>query len=130
LKISELVALAKTFGGLGMHCCADAEHQFESFRKIPGWYAFNRVASGNGYDSLLEHFGGEAAPVHVLAWLSEEDIEHLVRNAPEGTRFIFNLCGTTIEEAKIWLDKMRTLSPRQAHEPKQDANQAMEATSQ
>lgn len=110
--LPELVDLAQTFGGLGMHCCADAEHQFESFKKIPGFYAFNRVSARKGYAPLLDHFTGPTAPVHVLAWIPDDDIAYLVRNAPEGTRFIFNLCGTTMEEARIWLDKMRGIAPR------------------
>ena len=110
--LPELVDLSESFGGLGMHCCADAEHQFESFKKIPDFYAFNRVAAQRGYAPLLDHFTGRAAPVHVLAWLSEKEIEHLVRNAPAGTRFIFNACGTSIENARPWLARMRGLSPR------------------
>lgn len=111
--LPELVDLAVTFGGLAMHCCADAEHQFEGFARIPGFYAFNRVKSKRGYAPLLNHFTGSTSPVHVLAWISEEEIKYLINNAPEGTRFIFNLCGTTVEEAKPWLDRMRTLSPRE-----------------
>ncbi len=110
--LPELVDLAKTFGGLGMHCCADAEHQFESFNKIPNFYGFNRVQSKHGYDPILEHFGGPDAPVHVLAWVSDEDTEHLIKTAPEGTRFIFALLGAEPNEAKAWLHKMRALSPR------------------
>jgi hypothetical protein len=109
--LPELVDLSKTFGGLGMHCCATAEHQFESFKKIPGFYAFNRVAAQRGYAPLLDHLAGQTAPVHVLAWVSEQDIAYLVRNAPVGTRFIFNLCGTTMEAAKPWLARMRELNP-------------------
>ena len=110
--LPELVDLSETFGGLGMHCCAAAEHQFESFKKIPKFYAFNRVAAQRGYAPLLDHLAGKAAPVHVLAWISEQDIEHLVRNAPIGTRFIFNLCGTTVDEARPWLSRMRKFSLR------------------
>lgn len=128
--LPELVDLAETFGGLGMHCCADAEHQFESFKEIPGFYAFKRVAAQQGYAPLLEHFTGDTAPVHVLAWISEEDIEYLVRGAPDRTRFIFNLCGTTVDEARSWLERMRTLSPRQDQAPTTEANKAIEATSQ
>jgi len=46
----------------------------------------------------------------VLAWISEDDIERLVANAPEGTRFIFYLLDATIDDAKTWLKKMRKLS--------------------
>lgn len=105
--LSELVDLSETFGGLGMHCCAAAEHQFESFKKIPNFYAFNRVAAQQGYAPLLDHFSGKSAPVHVLAWVSEPEIQHLVRHAPVGTRFIFNLCGGSIENARPWLARMR-----------------------
>jgi hypothetical protein len=110
--LPELVDLSGTFGGLGMHCCADAEHQFESFRKIPNFYVFNRVAARRGYAPLLDYFAGDSAPIHVLAWISDEDIEYLIRNAPSGTRFIFVFSGSKDEDAKPWLDRMRALSPR------------------
>jgi hypothetical protein len=35
-----------------------------------------------------------------------------MRDAPADTRFIFNLLGATIDEAKQWLDRMRQASPR------------------
>lgn len=126
--LPELVDLSETFGGVGMHCCAAAEHQFESFKKIPNFHAFNRVAAQRGYAPLLDHLAGKAAPVHVLAWISEQDIEYLVRNAPAGTRFIFNLCGTTVDDARPWLSRMRELSPRTASGQRGEANQATEAT--
>ena len=110
--LPELIDLSKTFGGLGMHCCADAEHQFERFRKIPNFYAFNRVAARQGYAPLLNLLCGHDGPVHVLAWISEEDIETLIRNAPDGTRFIFVFSGSKDEDAKPWLERMRALSPR------------------
>ncbi|MCE9616038.1 MAG: hypothetical protein K8T26_17340 [Lentisphaerae bacterium] len=110
--LPELVDLARTFGGLGMHCCATAEHQFERFKQIPGFYAFNRVAAKQGYAPILKHFSGPSAPVHVLAWLEDTDMEMLVREAPEGTRFIFNRTGVSVEEAQPWLARMRALCAR------------------
>lgn len=110
--LPELVDIAKTFGGLGMHCCADAEHQFEHFKRIPGFYAFNRVKAQHGYAPLLDHFTGPTAPVHVLAWIEDSEAEDLVRRAPTGTRFIFNKISVTEEEARLWLAKMRVSCPR------------------
>ncbi len=107
--LPELVDLAETFGGLGMHCCAAAEHQFPSFQKIPNFYAFNRVSSGKGYLPLLDHFAGEGSPVHVLAWLSDEQTAELLARAPAGTRFIFNLMGAEEPDAQAWLDRMHAL---------------------
>lgn len=33
--LPELAALSRHFGCIGMHCCADSEHQWKSFHKIP-----------------------------------------------------------------------------------------------
>lgn len=111
--LPEMVDLAETWGGFGMHCCAAAEHQFESFKKIPGFYGFNRVAAaGRGYATLLDHFSGPGNPVHVLAWVPEDDIRMLIEKADPGTRFVFVLMGAELDEARRWLDAMRRLSPR------------------
>ncbi len=113
--LPELIDLSHTFGGLGMHCCADAEHQFPGFKHIPNFYAFNRVAASAGphrgsYLSLLEHFAGPAAPVHCLAWLTDETIEQLLARAPVGTRFIFVQMGGDDALAARWLERGRTLA--------------------
>ncbi len=110
--LPELVDLSETFGSLGMHCCADAEHQFPLFKRIPNLYGFNRVAARRGYDPILEHFGGPDAPVHALAWIGEEETERLIREAPEGTRFIFVLGTDDREVGKRWYERMRRSSPR------------------
>ena len=110
--LPEMIDLSVSFGGLGMHCCASAEHQFKLFRRIPNFYAFNRVSAARGYEPILESLGGPEGPVHVLGWVTAEDTEMLIRKAPAGTRFIFNLLGASLEDARIWLDRMRQLSAR------------------
>ncbi len=108
--LPELNDLSDTFGGLGMHCCADAEHQFPGFNKIRNFYAFNRVQARQGYLPILDHFAGPGSPVHCLAWVSDEVIEQLVTRAPAGTRFIFVKMGGEVDEAVRWLEKGRSLS--------------------
>ena len=108
--LPELNDLADTFGGVGMHCCADAEHQFPGFNKINNLYGFNRVSSKRGYLPLLEHFAGPAGPVHCLAWVPEDIMEQLITQAPAGTRFIFTNMNADDEAAAEWLAKGRSLS--------------------
>ncbi len=36
LFLPELADLSARYGGLGMHCCANARHQWEGFKRIPG----------------------------------------------------------------------------------------------
>ena len=108
--LPEMLDLAETFGGLGMHCCADAEHQFESFKKIPGWYAFNRVAGRQGWRPVIEQFdGSDETPVMVLAWMEDDDMEMLIREAPDGMRFIFQKNTDDLDEAKQWIEFGRNL---------------------
>lgn len=101
--LPEIKDLSETFGGIGMHCCASAEHQFPIFNEIPGWYAFNRVPAQKGIETILDHFSGPQAPVHCLAWMDDEKTDWLIRNAAEGTRFIFTFFGT-VEDQKRWFD--------------------------
>jgi len=108
--LPEMVDLAETFGGIGMHCCASAEHQFESFTKIPNLYGFNRVQAQQGWLPILEHFAGPGSPTHVLDWIADEAIAQLLAQAPSGTRFIFQKTIDDIDEAKAWLDGMRALA--------------------
>jgi hypothetical protein len=110
--LPELIDLSQTFGGLGMHCCANAEHQFESFKKIPNFYAFNRVAPDRRYDTLPACFPEPDAPVFVLAWMPDDQLEALLRTAHPQTRFIFVRNNLTVDEAREWLDSCRALSPR------------------
>lgn len=113
--LPELVEMSETFGGLGMHCCADADHQFPLFARIPNFYAFNRVLPSqgkSGFDPMLEHLAGADGPVHVLSWISDDIIGKLIREAPKGTRFIFAKLGVDADAATAWLEHMHTLSPR------------------
>jgi hypothetical protein len=117
--LPELVDLAETFGGIGMHCCANAEHQFAAFRKIPNFYGFNRVRAQQGYRTILDHLAGPGSPTHVLAWIEAEDVAYLVQHAPPGTRFIFQHFAEDADDARSWLDRMRRIAsapdkPREA----------------
>lgn len=107
--LPELVELSETFGGVGMHCCADADHQFESFKQIPNFYAFNRCPTvrGQEYDAMLRVLGGPQGPVFVPGGLPDEQTRKLLDDAPAGSRFIFHCPHQEADEAKRWLERMR-----------------------
>ena len=119
----EILDLSATFGGFGMHCCAAAEHQFPSFMKIPNFYAFNRVQvlqSPKGVEDIFPVLAGPHGPVHVIGWQTLEQFEALIRKAPEGTRFIFDVTPCTFagvhgsyDESRRIVERLRKLSPRQ-----------------
>lgn len=107
--LPELVELSEAFGGVGMHCCADADHQFPSFREIPNFYAFNRCVTfrGQAYGEMLRVLGGPAGPVFVPGWPSEEQVKMLLEQAPEGSRFIFHCPHQEADKAKAWMEQWR-----------------------
>jgi hypothetical protein len=110
--LPELVALSQAFGGLGMHCCANAQHQFSLFRRIPNFYAFNRVPTGVGWeqDNALEVLGGPAGPVMVPGWVAVPDVAVMLRKAPAGTRFIFNSAAVEdVASGRQWLEAARAV---------------------
>lgn len=39
--LGELIDISERYGQIGIHCCADSEHQWENFRKIPGLVMLN-----------------------------------------------------------------------------------------
>lgn len=110
--LPELVEMSHTFGGFGMHCCADAEHQFESFKKIPNFYAFNRVQARRGYQPASDVLGGPEGPVLALAWVGEDDKVKLIREAPAGTRFMFTVGDGTVDGTRREIERLRAVAPR------------------
>jgi len=109
--LPELNDLSEAFGGVAMHCCADAEHQFPGFNRVENFYAFNRVQSKRGYLPLLDHFTGPDAPVHCLGTLPVETVEALVTGAPAGTRFVLQHMGDKDDAvAAEWLARCREIA--------------------
>ena len=112
--LPSLLDLSKEFGSVAMHCCANARHQFELFRKIPNFYAFNRVPTKKGWeeDNAMETLGGPSGPV-MIPLASSDTIPLMLQKAPSGTRFVFlDLGAASVDEARRWLDESQTAAER------------------
>ncbi len=104
--LPSLVDLSDTFGGLFMHCCATADHQYASFRRIPRLRGLNRVFQTPGPRPAIDTFSGHS--VLIMAWHSEEEIYQMLRWAHPDTRFLFNPnAPATLDETKALLDRLR-----------------------
>jgi len=108
--LPSLVDLSDTFGGLFMHCCAAADHQYPSFRKIPNLRGLNRVFQSPGARPAIEAFSGHT--VLVMAWIGEQDVYNLLDMALPGTRFLFNMPQQPLEESKRTYERLRARCPR------------------
>jgi len=108
--LPSLTALSETFGGLFMHCCATADHQYEGFKKIPNLRGLNRVFQEPGPRPAIEAFSGRT--VLIQAWLGPNEVwEHLEMSLPD-TRWVF--CPNPLEgdDAKRFMDEFRRRCPR------------------
>jgi hypothetical protein len=108
--LPSLVDLSVTFGGLFVHCCATADHQYASFKKIPNLRGLNRVFQAPGPRPAIEAFSGQT--VLMMAWIDEEKVREMVGMALSNTRFLFNMPAKPLDEAKRTFERLRSLCPR------------------
>lgn len=96
----ELVFLSEHFGGLGIHCCADARHQWGNFRDLPGLKLINhhlpptRDAGQYLMDSF--RFYGHGIAQMPGGWSPAGPADTWPSQFPEGTRIVF---GASVEDA-------------------------------
>lgn len=109
----ELIALSERFGGIGIHCCADARHQWENFRDIPGLKLINhnapptRKASEYIPDSL-RFYGARVAQMPV-GWTPDGAPESWPSQFPEGTRVVFEVQAEDADQAAAIADHLRKI---------------------
>ena len=62
--LPELVSLSERYGGIGMHCCANARHQWENFKRIPNLRMLNLVQPPEITRQAYEYFADHVAQTH------------------------------------------------------------------
>jgi hypothetical protein len=106
-----LADLSETYGGLFMHCCAAADHQYRSFLKIPNLRGLNRVfQQGPGFEPAIAAFSGRA--VLMMAWQGEDYLCRMLDAARPDTRFLFDIASGSLDEARGIYERMRARCPR------------------
>ena len=81
--------LSREFGGIFVHCCATADHQYPMFNKVPNLRGINRVFQAAGPRPAIEAFSGRT--VLVMGWADERGVCDLLDMALPDTRFLFNV---------------------------------------
>ncbi len=109
-SLPSLVALSKEFGGLFVHCCAAADHQYGAFRKIPNLRGLNRVFQSPGPMPAIRAFSGKT--VLMQAWLDEKEIGSFLEMALPDTRYLFNPGPLPADEAKALVERFKKATGR------------------
>lgn len=105
-----LVELSRTFGGLFMHCCATADHQYGEFRKIPQLRGLNRVFQAPGPKPAIDAFSGHT--VFVQSWCPVDFYAEMLAMARPDSRFLFNLGPLPPADADAAYARLRGLCGR------------------
>lgn len=114
-SLPSLAQLSADFGGISIHCCATADHQYQGFLKIPNLRGLNRVFQASGPGPAIAAFSGKA--VIVMAWISESTVYRFLEMARPHTRYLFNLGAMPLDEAKAVYERIRARAPLAAGQP-------------
>jgi hypothetical protein len=108
---AELAHLSRRFGGLGIHCCADARHQWRNFRDLPGLRLINHNAppTRDAREYLLDalgFYGGRVAQMPV-GWTPAGPAHTWPLQVPEGTRVVFEMPAASAAEAAALANRLQ-----------------------
>lgn len=100
-----LTELSNRYGGIFLHCCANADHQYEGLQKLPNFRGFNRELGASDRRLTVNTFAGKT--VLNVAWQTIEAIEGLLDMAKPDSRFMFNIDSADIDDAKRMYERIR-----------------------
>jgi hypothetical protein len=108
LFLPELVDLSNRYGGLGMHCCATARHQWANFRKIPGLRLLNLNQPGAVALEAESFFADKVAQLHAYQDVNPDWV--LSVSHPAHAHLVFQVSASSREEALELVRKFRSMA--------------------
>ncbi len=101
--LPELDALSRRYGGIGIHCCADAKHQWGGLRRVEGLRLLNLcnppVRPPDYCRDAYTFFEDACAQWH-MGWIPEGDAEKRFEGYPKGCRVVMDFQAKTRDEAQ------------------------------
>lgn len=100
--LNEIIELSDRYGGIGIHCCANSEHQWENFAKIPNLRLINLHQPKDVIRRAYEFFSRKTAQWnrHFVNALPNEVCNYEPEWFPAGTRVVIADFVDTVDEAK------------------------------
>lgn len=100
LFLPELTELSNRYGGLGMHCCADARHHWEAWKEIPGLQLLNIVHQAPVVEEAYSFFASEMPQMH--SWCGDGD--PTTWRYPTGSRVVIGAGAESPDAARQLVD--------------------------
>ncbi len=111
--LPELVTLSERYGGIGMHCCADARHQWENLKRVPGLRLLNLVQPVEELRAAYQFFAGHVPQMH--SWFGDGPAWTWPEQYPEGARVVMEAGAANRYEALELAEKLRAACGRFNH---------------
>lgn len=96
-----LEALAKHFGGLGMHCCAHARHQWPNLRKLPGLKVLNLTQPSDVTADAYRFFEKDFIHVHDIFPVDKGYLEWFDKEVPNARIVVRPYVKTRVEAIEL-----------------------------
>ncbi len=107
--LPELEQFSQRYQGLGMHCCANARHQWDNFTKIPGLRLLNINHTPQVVEEAYRHFAG-----FVPQWHSDQpallEAPGWIDKMPAGAHVVLETWAESREQAVRCAGLLRTKS--------------------
>jgi hypothetical protein len=103
--LPELSAFAARYGGLGVHCCANARHQWDGFARVPGLLLLN-ICQG---EPVLRHAYPRFArlvPQWHYGWDPGADPVSWAIALPPNARVVIDVTAASRDEALRFSDSL------------------------
>jgi len=104
----ELVALSERYGGIGVHCCAHARHQWDHFKAIPGLRLLNLHQPHGVVGEAYGFFDTGIAQMH-YGFEHGGAFESWPTQHPPGRRIVYEVTVQNREEAVEAAERFRTM---------------------
>jgi hypothetical protein len=100
----ELAELSARYGGLGVHCCADAVHQWENLRNLPALRVLNLVQPAERLRNAYPYFARDTVQFH--SWSGDGPPWEWPGQHPTGSRVVMQLGAGSKDEALMLSNRM------------------------
>ncbi len=104
LFLPELVDLSNRYGGIGVHCCATARHQWEGFERIPSLRLLNLVQPKDVCGDAHAYFAGHTTQMH--GWTGDGPAWEWPAQYPPGARVVTQAAASDRDEAIELSDRL------------------------
>lgn len=111
--LAPLNRLSQRYGGIGIHCCANARHQWTGFEQVEGLRLVNFVQPKPVIQEAYRRFAGRAVQMH--SWCGDgEPSAQWADNYPREAHVVLNVGASTREQALERLAALREVEALRA----------------